>query len=82
MEITHSVKTEEEVQMASVSAHENDLHFHLMMAELVDQLQDATPIERQTASLRKMVSRFGDAYFFYNQTGEFCLLTDFLQEVK
>ena len=71
-----SIKAKEEEKRAQ----NNDLHFHLMMAELVDQLQEATPLQRQSATLRKVVARFGDAYFFYNPKGEFCLLTDFLRK--
>jgi hypothetical protein len=56
-----------------------DLHHHLMTAEIVDQMQEATLLERQSSSLRKMVSRFGDAYFFHNDRGDFCLLTGFLK---
>ncbi len=78
MKTKRSIKAEAE-KKHNCTAEENDLHFHLMMAELVDQLQDATPLQRQSASLRKSVACFGDAYFFYNPKGEFCLLTDFLR---
>jgi hypothetical protein len=79
MKAKRSIKAEED-KNGSTSAHENDLHFQLMMAELVDQLEEATPFQRQSASLRKMVARFGDAYFFYNPQGDFCLMTDFLRK--
>jgi hypothetical protein len=78
MKTKRSMKVEEE-QSNSSGAQENDLHFHLMMAELVDQLQEATLLQRQSAVLKKTVARFGGAYFFYNPKGEFCLLTDFLR---
>ncbi len=80
MEPNHSVKAEEETLAVSIQAHEEELHFQLMMAELVEQLQGASSLERHTASLHKVVARFGGAHFFYNQKGDFCLLTDFLNK--
>ena len=63
-----------------VSDHSEELDYQLMMAEIVDHIQDTCPVLRQSAALRKLVAPFGDAYFFYNQAGDFCLLTDFLEE--
>ncbi len=60
---------------AQIPEHQREIGFELMMAELVDHIQDASPKIRQEAALRKIVAQFGDAYFFYNQTGDFCLLT-------
>ena len=71
-----SVKVEDESQLLE---RENDLHFHLMMAEVVDHLRHAGSIKRPAASLRGVVAKFGDAHFFYNQRGEFCLLTGSLK---
>jgi len=79
MKHENAIKFEEESNLVgATSIQESDLHFHLMMTELVDQLQDAPMIQRNKASLHKMVACNGDAYFFYNETGDFCLLTDFL----
>jgi len=80
MKKKHRLKVDEELLVTGCPAQEEDLHFHLMMTELVDQLQEATPLERQTSTLRKMVSCFGDAYFFHDHKGDFCLLTDFLRK--
>lgn len=79
MKDNQTIKTEEEVLRAVTPAPENDLHFQLMMAELVDQLQEPGLAKRQSSIMHKMVARYGDAYFFYNSKGEFCLLTGFLQ---
>ena len=51
-----------------------------LIAELIDQIEDVCPNLRRVASFRKSVAKYGDAYFFYNQAGEFCLLTDFLRD--
>ncbi len=67
---------------ADLPQHHGDLQYELMIAEIVDQLQDVCPKVKQAAALRKLVAQFGDAYFFYNETGDFCLLTDFLHEAQ
>ena len=78
MKNNHLVTTEEEIQLTSTPTRESDLHSYLMTLELVDQLQAASPFQRQSASLCKLVARFGGAHFFYDEKGDFCLLTDFL----
>ncbi len=69
---------EAEVLVPMFSGQSETLGFQLMMAELIDQLQDAPKDARQCSKLRGIVAEFGDAYFFYNQTGDLCLLTGFL----
>jgi hypothetical protein len=65
---------------AQIPQDEEEIGYELMMAELVDRIRDVCPKVRQASALRKLVAQFGDAYFFYNQTGDFCLMTDFLLE--
>lgn len=69
-----------EALVSIIPESSEELNFQLMMVEIVDQIQSASSIKRQSAALRKLVARFGDAYFFYNPAGEFCLLADFSQK--
>ena len=71
-----------ELELIATPNTQHQEGFELMLAEIIDQIQDVCPNVRQVASLRKSVAQYGDAYFFYNQSGEFCLLTDFLQDPK
>jgi hypothetical protein len=75
-------ETQKELVRINAPITQCQVEFELMLAEIIDQIQDVCPNLRQVASLRKSVAQYGDAYFFYNQSGEFCLLTDFLQDPK
>ncbi len=69
-------KSPTKARKSKISSKESDLYSELMTAELMEQLLEASPIERQTAGLRRIVAQYGGAYFFHNQKGDFCLLTE------
>ncbi len=62
--------------------YKGDIEFQQQLFELVDQLQDLCPYSPCANLIRKLVARFGDAYFYYNQTGDLCFLTDFIKEAS
>lgn len=65
-----------------ISKHEGDSEFQNQLFEIVEQLQDLCPYTSHAALIRKIVAQFGDAYFFFNKTGDVCFLTDFVNEIK
>lgn len=54
--------------------------FQSPLFELVDQLEDLSPYLRESTLVRKLIAPFGDAYFYFNQMGDLCFLTDFVKE--
>ena len=68
--------------VANLPDHAGDVEFQTQVFELVDQLQDLCLHTHYGSALRKLVAHFGDAYFFFNKTGDPCLLTDFLHDAK
>jgi hypothetical protein len=71
-----------ELLLSPTPKPQEEVGFELMMAELIDQIQDVCPNLRRVSSLRKSIAQYGDAYFFYDQKGDFCFLTDFLQDPR
>lgn len=48
--------------------------------ELVIELQYSR--SRNLAAIRKAVAPYGDAYFYFNSSGDLCLVTDFIKIAK
>lgn len=65
-----------------IPTHEGDAEFQYQVYELIEQLQDLCPYTSHSSMIRKLVAHFGDAYFFFNKTGDICFLTDFISEIK
>jgi hypothetical protein len=62
--------------------HLGDGEFKTQIFEIVDQIQDIVPYTSHAPALRKLVAHFGDAYYFFNKTGDSCFLADFLSSAK
>jgi len=65
-----------------IPTHQGDAEFQSQVYEIIEQLQDLCPYTPHSAMIRKLVAHFGDAYFFFNRTGDICFLTDFMSEIK
>lgn len=74
--------TELEGLVQYIPEHKGDATFQSHIYDLVDILQELCPFSKQEVLIRKLVAQFGDAYFFYNQTGDLCLLTDFVNDAR
>lgn len=70
---------EVEQLVAYIPKHKDDTEFQGHLFELIDQLQDLCPYTTRGGLIRKLVAQFGDAYFYFNQTGDLCFLTDFVK---
>lgn len=68
--------------VSEIPQHKKDPLLQAEIYELVDQLQDLCPYTAQAQMIRKLIACFGDAYFFFNKTGNVCFLTDFVNEIK
>lgn len=71
-----------ETLVTEIPAHIGEPEFQAQVYDTVEQLQDLCPYTAHAGMIRKIVACFGDAYFFFNQTGDVCFLTDFLSEIK
>ncbi len=65
-----------------IPAHEKDAEFHAQLYDLVEQIRDVCPYTSQPKLIRGLVAHFGDAYFFFNKTGDVCFLSALLAEIK
>jgi hypothetical protein len=73
---------EVEALVAQLPKHLEDESFKAEIFEAIEELRDLGPYSGHSAMIRKLVACFGDAYFFFNQTGNLCLLTDFLSQIR
>jgi hypothetical protein len=71
-----------EALVSQIPTHVGDLELQTEIFETVEQLQDLCPHTPHSSMIRKLVACFGDAYFFFNKTGNVCFLTDFMTEIK
>lgn len=68
--------------VSQIPSHVGDVELQTQIFETVEQLQDVCPYTAHSGMIRKLVACFGDAYFFFNKTGDVCFLTDFMTEIK
>lgn len=71
-----------EALVSEIPGHIGDEELQAHIYETVEQLQDLSLFIPQAGMIRKIVACFGDAYFFFNKTGDVCFLTDFISEIK
>ncbi len=55
-----------------------DLRYQMKVFNLVEKFQDAVPYLKSGSRMRRLLAEYGEAYFFFNKTGELCFLTDFV----
>lgn len=56
-----------------------DHRFQMKVIETIELLQDACPVSQAESAFRRSLAQFGEAYIFFNQTGELCFFTDFVK---
>jgi len=52
-------------------------HLQMQVIETVELLQEAFPSLKTESLTRRFLAQYGEAYLFFNHTGELCFLTDF-----
>lgn len=62
--------------------HTEDHKFQMKVYETVELLQEVCPYTRAESVIRRLLAQFGEAYFFFNKTGDLCFLTDFVKSAK
>ncbi len=73
---------DEEAQEKNNLLKTDDHRFQMKVYEAVELIQDACPFLQTESTIRRVLAQYGEAYLFFNQTGELCFLTDFVKPVK
>ena len=60
----------------------DDHRFQMRVYETIELLQDACPVTQAESTIRRSLAQYGEAYLFFNQTGELCFFTDFVKPVQ
>ncbi|MBX9744529.1 MAG: hypothetical protein K2X08_04890 [Chlamydiales bacterium] len=77
-----SSSVDEEIRVQGGLLNTDDHRFQMKVYETVELLQDACPFLQTDSVIRRLLAQFGEAYLFFNQTGELCFLTDFVKPTK
>lgn len=77
-----SSAVDEEISVQGGLLNTDDHRFQMKVYETVELLQDACPFLQTDSIIRPLLAQFGEAYLFFNQTGELCFLTDFVKPTK
>ena len=72
----------DEVSSAATYLQTDDHRFQMKVFEAIELLQDACPVSQTESTIRRSLAPFGEAYLFFNQTGELCFYTDFVKSIK
>ena len=81
----HSISSDEEVHNElepQIRLHSDDHRFQMKVYETVELLQEVCPFSQAESTIRRLVAQYGEAYFFFNKTGNLCFLTDFVKPAK
>lgn len=60
----------------------DDHRFQMKVFEAIELLQDACPVSQTESTIRRSLAQYGEAYLFFNQTGELCFFTDFVKSYQ
>jgi hypothetical protein len=60
----------------------DDHRFQMKVYETIELIQDSCPFLQTESTIRRLLAQYGEAYLFFNHTGELCFLTDFVKPVK
>ena len=60
----------------------DDHRFQMKVYETIELIQDACPFLQAESTIRRVLAQYGEAYLFFNHTGELCFLTDFVKPVE
>ncbi|MBS0625828.1 MAG: hypothetical protein JSS32_07250 [Verrucomicrobia bacterium] len=71
-----------EALAAEIPFHTEDHQFQMKVYETVELLQEVSPFSQAESTIRRLIAQFGEAYFFFNKTGDLCFLTDFVSSAK
>lgn len=70
----------EEYEASSLLKTE-DHRFQMRVYETIELIQDSCPFLQTESTIRRVLAQYGEAYLFFNQTGELCFLTDFVKPI-